>query len=225
MTFVIATVVKSDSAKEKSEEEWVWRDFPDWLKQIGKSTCIQECIRECHKSVTAFWPHSPFLSRNSGRPAFYLHALHAMGPNDVLFDAAWNVENEVIPGIIQQLWHTAVTARRCQAAGAYPDSRWNRTSGTKRKPYTCKHCWMSIDKFQTFLVFLKIWYTIYSWNSNQKRCDRLWFSVMAYEDVKIHSESSRGLRYEKVFNDWLCLLSWRCLLMACTDTQARKMKK
>ena len=23
-------------------------------KQIGKSTCIQECIRECHKSVCGF---------------------------------------------------------------------------------------------------------------------------------------------------------------------------
>ena len=45
-------------------------------KQIGKSTCIQECIRECHKSVCGFVT-LPFYE-GTRRSGFYLHALHAM---------------------------------------------------------------------------------------------------------------------------------------------------
>ena len=88
-------------------------------KQIGKSTCIQECIRECHKSVCGFLT-LPFYEEQR-RAGFYLHALHAMEHNDQRFSMQYETWNEVIPGVFKQLWHTAVTAG-VQAAGAYPDS-------------------------------------------------------------------------------------------------------
>ena len=65
-------------------------------KQIGKSTCIQECIRECHKSVCGFLT-LPFYEEQR-RAGFYLHALHAMEHNDQRFSMQHETWNEVIPG-------------------------------------------------------------------------------------------------------------------------------
>ena len=66
-------------------------------KQIGKSTCIQECIRECHKSVCGFLT-LPFYEEQR-RAGFYLHALHAMEHNDQRFSMQHETWNEVIPGV------------------------------------------------------------------------------------------------------------------------------
>ncbi len=66
-------------------------------KQIGKSTCIQDCIRECHKSVCGFWT-LPFYEgqRHAG---FYMHALHDMKENNQRFSIQRDGWNEVIPGV------------------------------------------------------------------------------------------------------------------------------
>ena len=66
-------------------------------KQIGKSTCIQECIRELHKSVCGFVT-LPFYE-GTRRSGFYLHALHAMENNDQRFSIQHETWNEVIPGV------------------------------------------------------------------------------------------------------------------------------
>lgn len=66
-------------------------------KQIGKSTCIQECIRKRHKSVCGFLT-LPFYEEQQ-RTGFYLHALQDMEYNDQRFSIQHETWNEVIPGV------------------------------------------------------------------------------------------------------------------------------
>ncbi len=66
-------------------------------KQIGKSTCIKECIAQCHVSICGFQT-LPYMEGNK-RKGFYLHALHEMEPQDMLFSRQHETWNEVIPNV------------------------------------------------------------------------------------------------------------------------------
>lgn len=66
-------------------------------KQIGKSTCIRECIDECHVSICGFQT-LPYMVDDK-REGFYLHALHEMDQQDVLFSKQHETWNEVIPNV------------------------------------------------------------------------------------------------------------------------------
>ena len=70
-------------------------------KQIGKSTCIQECIRECHKSGCGFLT-LPFYEEQR-RAGFYLHALHAMEHNDQRFPIQPATSNEEQPRVFTNI--------------------------------------------------------------------------------------------------------------------------
>lgn len=52
-------------------------------KGIGKSTCINEIIKECVLSVSGFQT-LPFYEDNT-RKGFYMHALIDIDRNDVMF--------------------------------------------------------------------------------------------------------------------------------------------
>lgn len=66
-------------------------------KQIGKSTCIRECVEECHVSICGFQT-LPYMV-DGKRMGFYLHALHDMDQKDVLFSKQHETWNEVIPNV------------------------------------------------------------------------------------------------------------------------------
>lgn len=66
-------------------------------KGVGKSTCINEIIKECRISVSGFQT-LPFYE-NGIRKGFYMHALLDRRENDVLFSIQHETYNEVIPNI------------------------------------------------------------------------------------------------------------------------------
>lgn len=66
-------------------------------KGVGKSTCINEIIKECVISVSGFQT-LPFCEHGI-RTGFMMHALYPRKDNDVRFSIQRETCNETIPGI------------------------------------------------------------------------------------------------------------------------------
>lgn len=66
-------------------------------KDVGKSTCINEIMKECVLSVSGFQT-LPFYE-NGIRKGFYMHALLEREENDIMFSIQHETYNEVIPNI------------------------------------------------------------------------------------------------------------------------------
>ena len=150
-------------------------------KQIGKSTCIQECIRECHKSVCGFLT-LPFYEEQR-RAGFYLHALHAMEHNDQRFSMQHETWNEVIPGVFNSFGTQLLQqACRLQEHILILDEIGHLE---QKETIFLQTLLDSIDKFPNILGVLKK-YDIQYIHEIAARKDVIVFDldVMAYEDVK-----------------------------------------
>lgn len=66
-------------------------------KGVGKSTCINEMIKECMISVSGFQT-LPFYE-NGSRKGFYMHALLERENNDMMFSIQHETYNEVIENV------------------------------------------------------------------------------------------------------------------------------
>lgn len=66
-------------------------------KGVGKSTCINEIIKECMISVSGFQT-LPFYE-NGSRKGFYMHALLERENNDMMFSIQHETYNEVIENV------------------------------------------------------------------------------------------------------------------------------
>lgn len=66
-------------------------------KGVGKSTCINEIIKECRISVSGFQT-LPFYEYGS-RKGFYMHALFECENNDMMFSIQHETCNEVIENV------------------------------------------------------------------------------------------------------------------------------
>lgn len=66
-------------------------------KNVGKSFCINEIIKECQLSTCGFQT-LPFYEQGI-RKGFYLHAFIDVEENDQRFSIQYDTYNEVIPGI------------------------------------------------------------------------------------------------------------------------------
>ena len=66
-------------------------------KGVGKSTCINEIIKECQLSTCGFQT-LPFYEKGI-RQGFYMHALVDVEQNDRRFSIQHDTYNEVIPGV------------------------------------------------------------------------------------------------------------------------------
>jgi nucleoside-triphosphatase len=147
-------------------------------KQIGKSTCIQECIRECHKSVCGFLT-LPFYEEQR-RAGFYLHALHAMEHNDQRFSGVFNSFGTQL---LQQ-------ACRLQEHILILDEIGHLE---QKETIYLQTLLDSIDKFPNILGVLKK-YDIQYIHEIAARKDVIVFDldVMAYEDVKKYILKAMG---------------------------------